>query len=111
MQGLPWLLEAYPKAQLAFHEKEAPFIIGGHQYKELQGDTIIFELGKYTQGVDSRQPQQRAVLLKVGPPPAGLCVSGNLITSLHLIVMEQLTQSDALHFADDSCLALASWPC
>lgn len=64
VEGLPWLLEAYPKAQLAFHEKEAPFITGGHQYKELQGDTIIFELGKYTQSVDSRQPQQRAVLLK-----------------------------------------------
>ncbi|KAK9821888.1 hypothetical protein WJX74_009609 [Apatococcus lobatus] len=64
VEGLPWLLEKYPKAQLAFHEKEAPFVTGGHQYKDLKGDTLIFELGKHTQGVDSRQPQQRAVVLK-----------------------------------------------
>ena len=67
LQGLPWLLEKFPKAQLGFHEAEAPFVTGGHQYKELKGDTLIFELGKYTQAVDSRQPQHRSVVFKVWP--------------------------------------------
>ncbi|KAK9821881.1 hypothetical protein WJX74_008975 [Apatococcus lobatus] len=53
-RDLPWLLEKYPKAKLAFHEKEAPFVTGGHQYKEFKGNALIFELGKHTQGVDSR---------------------------------------------------------
>ena len=64
-QGLDWLLEAYPAAQLAFHEDEARFITGGGQYKDLSGDSLIFELGKQTQGVDSKRPLHRSLVLKV----------------------------------------------
>ena len=64
MQGLPWLLEAYPDAQLACHEAEARFVTGGGQFAELEGDSLIFALGKYTQGVNSSMPAHRALVLQ-----------------------------------------------
>ncbi|KAK9864824.1 hypothetical protein WJX84_004436 [Apatococcus fuscideae] len=64
VEGLPWLLEAYPDAQLAFHEAEARFMTGGGQFAELEGDSLIFALGKYTQGVNSSMPAHRALVLQ-----------------------------------------------
>ena len=38
------LLKAYPDVRVVYHEDEEPFISGGAQYSDLQGDNWVFKL-------------------------------------------------------------------
>lgn len=44
--GLGRLLKSHPKAKVAYHELDAPYITGGAQYNDLEGDHTIFNLVK-----------------------------------------------------------------
>lgn len=44
--AIPQLLEMYPDVKVAYHEREEPFISGGAQYRDLEGDTWVFNLAR-----------------------------------------------------------------
>lgn len=44
--ALTKLLQAYPDAKVAYHEDEEPFISGGAQYSDLEGDHWVFNLAR-----------------------------------------------------------------
>lgn len=44
--ALPKLLDAYPDVKVAYHKNEEPFISGGAQYTDLEGDTWVFNLAR-----------------------------------------------------------------
>ena len=58
--GLGKVLEAYPGAQVAYHELETPYITGGAQYHNLQGDGALFNIFK------KAAPPVNTTLLPVG---------------------------------------------
>ncbi|KAK9866420.1 hypothetical protein WJX84_002105 [Apatococcus fuscideae] len=63
-EGLPWLLEEYPEAWLAFHEKEAPYVSGGASYAELDGESWIWNVTKAYHNINSSMPVERCITLK-----------------------------------------------
>ena len=44
--ALPKLLDAYPDVKVAYHKNEEPFISGGAQYRDLEGDTWVFNVAR-----------------------------------------------------------------
>ena len=44
--ALPQLLDAYPDVKVAYHKNEEPFISGGAQYRDLEGDTWVFNVAR-----------------------------------------------------------------
>lgn len=70
ISALDQLKQAYPDAKVAYHELEAPYVTGGAQYSDLQGEHAAFNLLK------KAIPPINSTLL---PPNEGMCSKENQV--------------------------------
>lgn len=63
--ALAKVLQAYPTIKVAFHEEEAPYLIGGAKYADLQSDNFMFNRVKPFLAINSTiVPEARVLQLK-----------------------------------------------